>query len=176
YVIIDLDGLLVNTEEKYMLHIQNIFDRYGLRYTWDIHANQIGFSPEKSNAFFNAFLADLLNKRFVLNLISDEFRDMRSVKKINFSDTELMDGAREAIHFLHKANFKLILATNSTYGELEQKIYNNIDVTINKLFNENFLDIIYKSDDTSEVNKYKRVLEKHFLSTNECLVIEDSYF
>ncbi|CAG8697097.1 19405_t:CDS:2, partial [Racocetra fulgida] len=148
YVIIDLDGLLANTEEKYMLHIQNIFDHY----------------------------ADLLNNRCLLNLTSDEFKDMRNVKKIAFSNSELVDGAREAIHFLNKANFKLILATNSTYGELKQKIYNNIDVTINKLFNKNFLNVIYKSNNKSEVNKYKRVLEKRFLDANECLVIEDSYF
>ncbi|XP_046971907.1 pseudouridine-5'-phosphatase-like [Vanessa cardui] len=169
HVLFDMDGLLLNTEEYYMIGFQQVASRYGKEFTFDLKCKIMGKQSQE--------LASSIIKELDLPLTAEEFLfETRKIFDKLFLQSKVMPGVEKLLLHLHKHKVPMGLATSSSKETYDLKVTNH---------HELFQLFPYKTWGTSDPNvKRGKPYPDIFLiaaakfpdapSPDKCLVFEDS--
>ena len=166
YLIYDMDGLLLATEQIYTDAMRAVVNRYGKDFDWSFKAQVIG-RPAIDSARHTVAVLDL-------PISAEEFLQERNhLLKQRFSTAECKPGARELVEHFHRFGVGQAVATSSSRELLALKTARHQDWFC-------LLDHVVSVDDP-EVRKGKPAPDvflaaAHRLGADpaECLVFEDS--
>ncbi|KAK7576609.1 hypothetical protein V9T40_012895 [Parthenolecanium corni] len=106
YVIFDMDGLLLNTEEIYNDTFRGILAKYGKTYTNDMKIKVMGTIPKDT---YSTFI-----REYQLSVTLEAFTEQVSSYLLsNMEKAELMPGAERLVTHLKKHNIPIAVATSS---------------------------------------------------------------
>lgn len=169
-VVLDMDGVLVDTEPIHMKSFAIYLDKRGLFYDNEFLQSLIGYS-----------IADnirMIHRKFYKEQIIDLENDVRErdriyVDLLRQSDLQPMKGIESLVNTCIKKGLKMALASSS---DLEQ-----VDIIIDSLSDMNLrskLSSIVSGNDVSHRKPnpaiYIKTLENLELRGNQCLAVEDS--
>jgi len=114
YVIYDMDGLLLDTEQIYTDAMRTVVNRYGKDFDWSFKAQIIGRPAIESARHTVAALN--------LPITAEEYLQKRDqLLKQRFSAAECKRGARELVEHFHHFGVGQAVATSSDHELLELK-------------------------------------------------------
>ncbi|MCD6346001.1 MAG: HAD family phosphatase, partial [Bacteroidales bacterium] len=163
-LLLDLDGLLIDSEKVYHEVGYKIADELGKVLTTDTITRQMGRSPYESMGIYRKELG-------ITGYTTQELVDWRDriIKEIYQTSIDLMPGGLE---IMDKALglFKMAIATGSTR--------NLVDIVVAKLGLERYMDFILPSDEIENGKPhpdiYLKCAEELSVDPSECIVLEDS--
>ncbi|XP_037957274.1 probable pseudouridine-5'-phosphatase [Teleopsis dalmanni] len=121
HCIFELDGLLLDTEDKYEMIIKDMIKIFNKELTWEIRLQLFGKTDLE--------VAEFLIEEFELPVTVNEFLVQYyriAMRKLRAS--ELFPGAERLIRHLHKNRVPMALATSSTEDMVRIKTQGNRDV------------------------------------------------